>query len=479
MNLHLYDTFTRTTLPIFASDSKQFRFYCCGPTVYGPAHIGNFRTFTIQDVFRRVLKVAGLNPFHVRNITDVDDKTIRGSISAGMTLAAFTQKWADKFHADCSALNMLVPDVEPSAVTHIPEQIEMIEGLVKNGNAYVTVDGSVYFKVSSFADYGRLARLDRDALRTQETNSASTRNLADEYERDTVADFALWKAVKSEDADNFWDSPWGRGRPGWHIECSAMSRKHLGDTFDLHGGGIDLIFPHHENEIAQSRSFTGLDVFARHWFHCAHLMVEGQKMSKSLGNLYTLDQLREKGITPTALRYTLMNGHYRQPLNFTFNSLHASQSALEKLEKEILKLLANEKLTHKDWPQFVDNVPVGFFSADDAPFKSAWNKLLDDLNVPGCLGALFSEMPFEKNNTHAGYRMLQGLGAIVFALGLQLFQNADVTVTVPDAIIALAKARWDAKQARDWQTSDRLRKELTDAGWQVKDKKEGYDILPL
>lgn len=479
MNPQLYDTFSRKVLPLSAEDGKQFRFYCCGPTVYGPAHIGNFRTFTLQDVFRRMLEVAGLQPVHVRNITDVDDKTIRGAQAEGTTLEAFTRKWADKFHADCAALNLLEPTVEPSAVAHIPEQIEMIEKLIVGGHAYATADGSVYFRVSSFPDYGRLARLDPDSLRTQATNSGEARNQADEYERDTVADFALWKAAKPEDGDNHWDSPWGRGRPGWHIECSAMSIKHLGNTFDLHGGGIDLIFPHHENEIAQSRCYTGQDVFARHWFHCAHLMVEGQKMSKSLGNLYTLDELRARGVTPEALRYTLMNGHYRQPLNFTFNSLHASQSALEKLEKEVSKLLEATGQTPDDWKHLAVTPAIGFFAESDAPFKPAWDKLTDDLNVPGCLGALFSEFPLDARHGTDLPRALQGLATLLYALGLSLFVSEERTVEVPQAIADLAQARWDAKQAKNWAMADQLRAELTAAGWQVKDHKDGYDLMPL
>ena len=228
-----------------------------------------------------------MNPYHTRNLTDVDDKTIRQSQEERLKLEEFTNKWTVKFRKDCHLLNMMILRAEPSAVDHIPEQISLIKKLIDAGNAYQAGDGSVYFKVDSFPEYGRLSRLANRQITTNETSRESS----DEYERDSAADFAFWKARRSEDGENFWESPWGEGRPGWHIECSAMSMKYLGDSFDLHSGGVDLIFPHHENEIAQSESVTG-KTFARHWFHIAHLMVEGTKMSKSLGNLYTLDDIR-------------------------------------------------------------------------------------------------------------------------------------------------------------------------------------------
>ena len=256
----------------------------------------------------------------------MDDKTIRQSQEEGVKLDDFTSKWTIRFREDCELLNLLAPHAEPSAVVHIPEQITLIERLIEGGNAYRAKDGSVYFKVNAFPEYGRLSRLADREITTSETD----RETSDEYERDTAADFALWKARRPEDGENFWESPWGLGRPGWHIECSAMSMKYLGESFDLHSGGVDLIFPHHENEIAQSESVTG-KTFARHWFHIAHLMVESQKMSKSLGNLHTLDDLLELGYKAREVRYVLLSGSYRQPLNFTFDSMKASRKALSKL----------------------------------------------------------------------------------------------------------------------------------------------------
>lgn len=249
--LRLHDTQSGAVKPVTAEDGKTLRFYCCGPTVYAAAHIGNFRTFVVQDVFRRVVELGGLRTKHVRNITDVDDKTIRNSQAQGMPLKEYTDKWTEKFHTDCAALNCLVPHVEPSAVGHIAEQIEIVQKLMEKGHAYQSEDGSVYFRISSYADYGKLAHLDRQTLDFGKT--AATRADVDEYDKDSVADFVLWKARRPEDGPNYWDSRGERGRPGWHLECSAMSHKYLGDTFDLHSGGVDLVFPHHENEIAQSR----------------------------------------------------------------------------------------------------------------------------------------------------------------------------------------------------------------------------------
>ena len=323
MALRLYDTLTREVQEVYGMNGDSVRFYCCGPTVYGPAHVGNFRTFVLQDVFRRTLETSGYKTYHVRNLTDVDDKTIRESQAQGVSLAEFTDRWTKYFEKDCKSLNLLPPHAQPSAVGHVPEQIELIQRLIDAGKAYQGPDGSVYFKVDAFPEYGALSRL---ADREITTTSSAQRETSDEYDRDSAADFALWKARRPEDGDNYWSSPWGEGRPGWHIECSAICMKHLGESFDLHSGGVDLVFPHHENEIAQVEAVTH-KTFARHWFHIAHLMVEGTKMSKSLGNLYTLADLQEKGYDAQTVRYVLLSGSYRQPLNFTFDSLKAAQKA--------------------------------------------------------------------------------------------------------------------------------------------------------
>lgn len=477
MSISLHDTLSREQRPLSPADGQRLGFYCCGPTVYGPAHIGNFRTFLLQDILRRTVEASGMAVKHVRNITDVDDKTIRQSRAENTPLKDFTQKWTDKFHADCEALNLLRPHEEPRATGHIAEQITMITGLVDNGNAYVAADGSVYFKVSSCDHYGELAHLERESLRTQSTNSAGDANDADEYDRESVTDFALWKSRKSEDGDVFWPSPWGEGRPGWHIECSAMSTHYLGESFDLHGGGVDLCFPHHENEIAQSECATGRRPFVRHWFHSAHLMVEGAKMSKSLGNLYTLDDLVAKGHSPMTVRWALMAGHYRQQLNFTENGLRAAASALSRLEKQIGALLDRLSVSREDfrsWQQPNDLLSTGVF----AP---AWEALCDDLNVPGALGELFTALrnlddpDFSKP---AVIGQLQGLGALLFCLGIDLYQNSDTAVEAPSPVVALARQRWDAKQQKDFATADALRAEIQAAGWIVLDRKDGFDLEP-
>lgn len=473
MTVLLHDTMSRELRPLLLRAGKSsLGMYCCGPTVYGPAHIGNFRTFTQQDVLRRTLEVSGLKVKHVRNITDVDDKTIRGAQAVQSTLLDFTKIWTDKFHNDCQELGLLTPHVEPSAVAHIPQQVAMIKALVDKGNAYVAKDGSVYFKVSSCHDYGKLSHIDFSKLESQTTNSAGEANDSDEYDRESASDFALWKSRKPEDGDNFWPSPWGEGRPGWHIECSAMSLEHLGATFDLHAGGIDLCFPHHENEIAQSECATGVPGFAGHWFHSAHLMVEGEKMSKSRGNLYTLDDLKAKGYSPMEVRFALIAGHYRSSLNFTMKGLEDARLALAKIEKGTEKLLALAGFSKEE-----------FAAPSKQEIQTAWGRfssardvLQNDLNIPGCLGQIFTVLGSKESQTGQQARQdLSGLAKLLFALGLTLFTAAPVAGT-PANVTALGEQRWAAKQAKDFVAADRLRLELLELGWTMLDRKDGYDL---
>jgi cysteinyl-tRNA synthetase len=462
-HLTLHDTLTRTDREVTPLDGQTLRFYCCGPTVYGPAHIGNFRTFVAQDVMRLVVEASGTPTLHVRNITDVDDKTIRDSQKAGQSLTEFTQSWTAKFHTDCDALNLLRPHIEPSAVAHIPHQIAMIEKLVAGGHAYAAADGSVYFRVSSFKDYGKLSHLEDRELRLGASEAASATD-SDEYTKDSLTDFALWKARKPEDGANFWSSPWGEGRPGWHLECSAMILEYLGEEFDLHSGGVDLIFPHHENEIAQSCCSTH-GKFAHHWMHVAHLMVDGGKMSKSIGNLYTLEDLAKRGYSAAEVRYVLISGHYSAPLNFTMHSLDSARQALQKLAK------ADKALDRGTAP-----VP-----AAPGPFAEAWETLLKDLNVPGALGSIFGTLNKLKpaalsleeatSNRNGLHFMLQALGILLPPV------LEEVAADVPADIQALAQQRWDAKQAKDWATADTLRKQLEATGWLIKDSKEGFSVV--
>jgi cysteinyl-tRNA synthetase len=475
MPVQLYDTLSRTTKPLTPNNGQPLRFYCCGPTVYGPAHIGNFRTFLIQDVLRRVIEVDGIEVNHVRNITDVDDKTIRRSIEEGLSLNEFTAKWVEKFHDDCTALNMLPPSLEPSAINHIPQQIELIQSLIEKGHAYATEDGSVYFRISSFENYGSLSRLKLRTLKTQNENSAGELNDADEYDRESASDFVLWKRRKSEDGENYWNSPWGEGRPGWHLECSAMSHSAFnGETIDLHGGGIDLCFPHHENEIAQSECAHG-QPFCKHWFHSAHLMVEGAKMSKSLGNLYTLDDLQAKGFHPMIVRYALVSGSYRQQLNFTFDGLHAAQSALVRIERFAESLLTVCGESKDAMSRYIStDSPTDF-----GRLTKAWDALRNNLNTPACLGELFSVIrsnPAASIDSEAAQALLYALGTLLYALGLELFTNEEKTVDAPTEILALAQERWEAKEAKNWSRADELRDALLAKGWQVSDKKGGFDL---
>jgi cysteinyl-tRNA synthetase len=456
MPIRLHESLSRTQRELKPSQPDGiFRFYNCGPTVYAPSHIGNFRSFVVNDVIRRLLEVEFPGKVkHVRNLTDVDDKTIKRAQDEKRPLADVTKQWTGKFHADCAALNCLPPHVEPTATGHIKEQVDMIDVLMKKGNAYRAADGSVYFKVSSFDDYGKLSRVKERELQVGSGLSHKSQAV-DADEKEDATDFALWKAYKAEDGPNAWESPWGRGRPGWHIECSAMSKKHLGETIDLHTGGIDLLFPHHENEIAQSECCNGR-LFAHHWYHSEHLMVDGKKMSKSLGNLYTLDDLKAKGFSPMALRYALLSGHPRKQLNFTLDGLHAAESALKTLR------------------EYRASLPDTTTGAHDT-FGHALTLLQDDLNTPAALGAIFTVV-----NRKGGEADRASFDRIMSVLGFDLSAAAEAPkAEVPAAIAALAEKRWEAKKQKDFAGADALRKELSAAGWSMLDGKDSYKLEPV
>jgi cysteinyl-tRNA synthetase len=471
MAIRLYDSLTRDYRILgqrepgapAISPEHPFTFYTCGPTVYAPAHIGNFRTFLVNDVLRRllILELGADQVRYVRNITDVDDKTIRRAREEGRPLADVTKQWTDKFHADCAALNCLPidPQLEPTATGHIREQVDMIEVLMQKGNAYRTADGSVYFKVDSFPGYGALSRVKERELQLGSALLGKPQT-ADADEKEDVSDFALWKAWKPEDGAVQWPGPAGAsaGRPGWHIECSAMSKKHLGTTIDLHSGGVDLLFPHHENEIAQSQCCNGT-TFSRHWYHSEFLLVDGKKMSKSLGNLYTLDDLKAKGFSPMAIRYALLSGHPRKQLNFTLESLHAAESAITTLSLDRARMTAFSK----DAPTSPSN-----------RFDPVLASLRDDLNAPAALGALF--VATKSGPTQSGD--LSAFDRALFALGLDLSAQP-LQISAPAEICALAERRWTAKKAKDYATADALRKELAAAGWSMLDGKDGYKLEPV
>ncbi|MCB1073997.1 MAG: cysteine--tRNA ligase, partial [Simkania sp.] len=329
MTLHIYNTESREKEPItLAPHKKEIALYTCGPTVYNFAHIGNFRTYVFEDLFRRTLEFFGLKVKQVMNLTDVDDKTIKGALEKRVSLDEFTQFYKRAFFEDLKTLGIQKAHLYPSAIDYIPQMIAMIQHLIKKGLAYKGKEGSVYFSIRHFPAYGKLSHLCLSELKA----GASERVTTDEYEKESIADFVLWKGYDPErDGDIYWESPFGKGRPGWHIECSAMATELLGETIDIHMGGVDNIFPHHENEIAQSEGCSG-KMFSRYWVHAEHLIVNGKKMSKSLGNFFTLRDLLDKGYSGTEVRYLLLSTHYRTQLNFTLEGLNAARQSLQRLE---------------------------------------------------------------------------------------------------------------------------------------------------
>jgi len=467
--MKVYNSLTRRVEDLSPLEGNEIRLYTCGPTVYNFAHIGNFRAYTFEDVLRRVVQFNGMKIRQVMNLTDVDDKTIRGANAAGVALTDYTKTYKDAFFEDLKKLNVQPAEVYPAATDHIPEMIALVQKLMEKGVAYQSEDGSVYFKVREFPGYGKLAHIDFDNQRT------GLRCAADEYDKENVGDFALWKAWEESDGPVGWDSPWGRGRPGWHIECSAMSMKYLGETFDLHTGGIDNLFPHHENEIAQAEAATGKP-FVKTWMHCAHLKVNGEKMSKSAGNFFTLRDLIEKGYTGREIRYVLINAHYRTGLNFAFSALEDARKSLARIDA-CVEQLGGCKVEK----------PEGC-GADSAPewarkcledFAAAVN---DDLNIPSAFAALFDlvrqtnahvEEIKQSNNQTIKQSVLSVFRRMDEVLGVIFFGNEKKAAEIPAEIQALLDARAEARKAKNWAESDRLRDEIAAAGWAVKDSKEG------
>lgn len=469
MSMEVYNSMTRRKEPLIPMENNTVRMYTCGPTVYNFAHIGNFRAYTFEDILRRVIQFNGYGVKQVMNLTDVDDKTIRGSLASGLPLKSFTAPFIQAFFDDLKALNVQPAEVYPPATEHIPEMLALIQKLFDRGLAYKSDDGSVYFSVGKLPGYGKLAHLDRDNLR------AGARVAQDEYEKESYGDFALWKGWDEKDGDVVWDSPWGRGRPGWHLECSAMSMKYLGETFDLHTGGIDNLFPHHENEIAQAEGATGKP-FVNTWMHCAHLRVNGEKMSKSLGNFFTLRDLIAKGYTGREIRFVLVNAHYRQPLNFTFDALAAARTSLSRIDECV------DALTERAQGQKDAETPA-FAAAALATFRAAVN---DDLNLPEAFAALFA-LVRESNSALRDSSFTPGAAGAALAifdemdrvLGLVRFGRAEVGEEIPPEIAQMAAARAEARKNKQWAESDRLRDALAAAGWQVRDGKEGQKLKRL
>ena len=464
MALHLHNTLSRNVEPFEPLDPNgPVGMYCCGPTVHDFAHIGNFRTFVFADLVRRVLQFRGHEVNHVMNITDVEDKIIRRVNETGTPLPEYTAKYESAFLQDLKTLNCLEPHHRPRATEHIPEMLDLIGRLIEKEIAYQAEDGSVYFSIQNYqgcdCNYGRLLNLNFDAMRQGERVSN------DEYEKDSVADFALWKARVPEDGDVHWSSPWGDGRPGWHIECSAMSMKLLGNTFDLHLGGEDLIFPHHEDEIAQSEGASG-QPFVKHWLHGAHLLVEGKKMSKSLGNFYTLADLLDQGHEGRAIRQLMMSTHYRETFNFTLDGLAGAKTALARIDECIAKLR-----------EAADDEPV---APQAEPIEKFTAALDDDLNISSAWATVFDWV------RDTNRRIDEGLSSAEAAAALATWQKFDTVLavgkeesTVPVDIQAKVEQRTDARAAKDFATADALRDELHAAGWTIEDTPNGPRAKPL
>ena len=458
MTLRLQDTLTGRTRPLEPVEPGHVRIYTCGPTVYGPTHIGNFRSFLFADVLVRYLRYRGLRVTWVVNITDVDDKIIRGAAESGVSIAELSKTWLDRFLADGAALRMTPPDVLPRATEHIEPMVSLIETLLDSGHAYRTDDGSIFFRIASWPAYGRLARLDPEQLRSTE------RVEADEYGKTDVRDFALWKAPKPGEPS--WATAIGAGRPGWHIECSAMSMAYLGPSFDIHTGGVDLVFPHHEDEIAQSEAATG-QPFVRTWLHCAHLRLGGAKMAKSTGNISRVVDLLEAGVSPRALRYALISVQYRQGLEYSDASLEAAAAAIDRLDALLAGLEAYREVRHDaaDLDRRLAAARAGFEAALD-----------DDLNVSAALAALF-DLVRELNRRLADRALSTADAARATAflreLDVVLGILPDPTEDLANAARDLLAAREAARAARDWSASDRLRDELLELGVAVEDTRDG------
>ena len=458
MTTRFYNTLSRKKEEFYTIEPGVVRMYTCGPTVYNFAHIGNFRAYIFEDLLRRYLKFKGYRIIQVMNITDIDDKIIRDSQKTGKSIAEFTKPYIEAFFQDLDSLGIERAEHYPAATAHIPEMVELVKKLLVTGVAYRTDDGSIYFKVSEFPNYGQLACLNVTEM------VRGKRVASDEYEKEEIRDFALWKGWKPEDGEVYWETELGKGRPGWHIECSAMSSKYLGTHFDVHTGGVDNIFPHHENEIAQSEAASG-EKFVNFWLHCEHLLVDGEKMSKSLGNFIFLRQLLEKGVDPTAIRLTLLNTHYRQKLNFTEEKLDISAKMITRL-RDFRKSLGDD-LT--DGAALLSEI----VSEARQNFESA---LDDDLNISEALAAVFTLM-HEVNNFRRETALSQAdakqIEQFLTAIDTVLNIFSSKLENLTDEEQALMNQRTTARQNRDWKESDRLRALLLEKGIVVEDTPKG------
>jgi cysteinyl-tRNA synthetase len=459
MTISLYNTLSGRVEPFAPERLPQVRMYVCGPTVYARAHIGNFRTFVATDLLRRTLEYKGYQVLEVMNLTDVEDRIIKFAADAGQDLAGYTAPHVQAFLDDLDALRFERPEVMPKATEHVPEMVALVSQLIERGHTYA-VDGSVYFRIASFADYGKLSRLDVAGIK------AGARVDNDRYDKENARDFVLWKAKTDEPAWAQWDAPFGRGRPGWHLECSAMAMKYLGETFDLHCGGVDLMFPHHENEIAQATCGTG-QPFVRHWAHVEHLRIDDETMSKSKGNVFTLPEIVERGHDADAVRYLLSSGHYRRTMNFTWESLTQAAAAIERVRSFATRLGEVDR----DGP--AQDAERGIAQRADHAFDGA---LCDDLNTPEALAAVHGLV--SEGNALLASGALTRDGAAVLQAQLERM-NGVFAVLLPreDRLSAQEQALFDGRQearkARDFARADALREELEAMGVAIEDTPKG------
>jgi cysteinyl-tRNA synthetase len=463
MNLHLFNTETKTTEIVRPRTGNTLTMYTCGPTIYNFAHIGNFRTYVFEDLLRRTIQFFGFQVNQAMNLTDIDDKTIRGAVQKGVPLKEFTDPFAIAFFEDLKTLNIQKVEHYPEATAFIPQMLEIIETLLKKGIAYES-NGSVYFSIRKFPKYGRLSHFCIDELMI----NASGDNNADEYEKEDLSDFVLWKAYDPlRDGKIYWDSPYGKGRPGWHIECSAMAMNILGETIDIHCGGVDNMFPHHENEIAQSEGCSGHQ-FVKHWVHVEHLLVDHKKMSKSLGNFYTLRDLLNMGYTGQEVRYLLLSCHYRSQLNFTFPSLQAARASLRRIEDLIVRLRSIEAKAQNS-----EHVYDYIHKAENR-FKEA---LAEDINISEALAALFDLI--RELNTLCDQ---DAVGKLEAASALKLFETWDLVLGVlplnknediPHEILDYLSKREEARKAKNYAVSDQMRDAILSRGYLIEDTPTG------
>ena len=461
-DFRLYNTLTRRVESFAPADGKTVRIYSCGPTVYRAAHLGNFRTFLFEDLLRRVLELRGWKVMQVMNLTDVDDKIIKAASEQGTNISEVTAPITKIFHADRAFLRIQDAEIYPKATDHIPEMIEIVKRLVERGLAYKAEDGTVYFAIDKFKDYGKLSRLD-----TREVK-AGARVIQDDYSKENAQDFALWKAAKPEDEATgaAWDSPWGRGRPGWHLECSAMAMKYLGETLDIHCGGVDLIFPHHEDEIAQSEGATGKP-FSRFWCHGEFLLTEGTKMAKRLGNVATVQDLRDQGIPPAAFRHFVFSTHYRKQLNMSGEALEASMEGVRRIG-DFAQRLAEAKAATPELEKIAEEAEADVTAA-----------LFDDLNAPIALGALFTfvrKANAELDRNGVDKRALETARAVFARINSVLDVIPDATGPDPEVarwVEERLSARRNARAHREFAEADRIRAEIESKGIAIEDTPHG------